>query len=141
MKEVIGTVKSTSKNAITIDENGNTAPLQTGDSIYLGNIIKNQANDETIEISMAKGDDIFINANNTLILDKSVVVDESFGDECFICSSSLSKIAQIQENFATLLDDILITQSDTIYLHTENLDTFTHTSKNITIEDNIQTDF
>lgn len=141
MKEAVGSIKSISKNTVSVDENGDTKSLQAGDIIYLGDIIKNQANDEVVEIGLDRGDNIVINANNTLIIDKSVVTDESFGNECYISKSSFSQIAQIHEDFSTLLDDIIITQNNAVFLHAENYDAFTETSKGIIIEDSVQTDF
>lgn len=119
MKEAVGAIKSTSENAISIDGNGNATLLQVGDSIYLGDVIKNQANNGIVEIDLTEGNSLSINNGKTLLLDKSVISEESFGDECSISQNSI-------------LDDFLLSSS-----HSNDAFLFAQAS----IEENIQTDF
>lgn len=141
MLEIVGSVIVAPPNCILINKNGDKTLLQDDDKIHFGDTIKNENQTQNAELNLINGNDIFVKSGNCLHVDRSVVVDESFGNEGVLSHESLAYLLDSQNFDSSLnLDDILHNHANTSHSNGVNILDIAP-EKNISIDDNINTDF
>ncbi|QCD43884.1 retention module-containing protein [Campylobacter mucosalis] len=87
MATQVGIVKQATGSVIAVDANGNQRILHVGDAIFMGEVVKAQANASTV-LSMDNGSEVSVGANDVIAIDSSVSQGQSFGDESVVADLS-----------------------------------------------------
>ncbi len=97
-----GIVKTISGLATVTDHNGNSRPLQQGDTVHVNEIITtNNAADSVTVIEFSNGITIELPGNTTLVLDNETLGLNSDSEQQTLLAESTQEVAEIQQ---TLLD-------------------------------------
>ncbi|WP_169777373.1 retention module-containing protein, partial [Campylobacter mucosalis] len=87
MATQVGIVKQATGSVIAVDVNGNQRVLHVGDAIFMGEVVKTQANASAV-LSMDNGSEVSVGANDVVAVDNSVSQGQSFGDESVVADLS-----------------------------------------------------
>ena len=89
----IGVIKSISQgaNVVVAEKDGTQRVLNVGDEIYLGETIQTTDFNSKVVIAVNDGQDITLIGKDALNLDKSVIQNESFGDESMADAGDIQK--------------------------------------------------
>lgn len=93
MANGIGVIKSVSQgaNVVVAEKDGTQRALNVGDEIYLGETIQTTDFNSKVVIAVNDGQDITLIGKDALNLDKSVIQNESFGDESMADAGDIQK--------------------------------------------------
>ena len=89
----IGVIKSISQgaNVVVAEKDGTQRVLNVGDEIYLGETIQTTDFNSKVVIAVNDGQDITLIGKDAINLDKSVIQNESFGDESMADAGDIQK--------------------------------------------------
>ena len=104
MANGIGVIKSISQgaNVVVAEKDGTQRVLNVGDEIYLGETIQTTDFNSKVVIAVNDGQDITLIGKDALNLDKSVIQNESFGDESMTDASDIQKVLLDGSNITNL---------------------------------------
>lgn len=130
MANGIGVIKSVSQgaNVVVAEKDGTQRVLNVGDEIYLGETIQTTDFNSKVVIAVNDGQNITLIGKDAINLDKSVIQNESFGDESMADAGDIQKIllegAHITyfEETTTSGDTSVSTGEDTLIIQDGTID-------------------